>query len=281
MNKQPIFCKFFGVVLFLAIAAGSVCAESPDKLPRPTSYVSDFAGVVDAGSKQSLEGLCKETFEKAHATIEIVTIKSLDGLTIEDFTTQLDDKWKVGPKGSDKGIVMVFAIKEHKRRIEVGYGLEGILNDAKVGDIGRSMVPQLQKGQYGPAILSGAQQIAAVIAADAAGTIDTGVTTAPAVDPVDLDAVEIAEIHRQQVLGNRIMFGMGALVFLFIAGMVVLVWRQVRLRGHSSRGSTTGSSGSSDSSESSSSSSSESSSSSDFDSGFGGGSGGGGASGDW
>jgi len=279
VNQQHLFCRFYGVVLFLAIAAGFVCAESPGKLPRPTSYVSDFAGVVDGASKQSLEDLCKQTFETSHATIEIVTIKSLDGLTVEDFTTQLEDKWKVGPKGSDKGIVMVFAIKEHKRRIEVGYGLEGILNDAKVGDIGRSMVPQLQKGQYGPAILSGAQQIAAVIAADAAGTLDTGVTTAPAVDP---EAVEIAEMNRQQVLGNRIMFGMGALVFLFIAGMVLLVWRQVRRTGHSSRGSTTGSSGSSDSSDSSSSSSSDSSSSSsDFDSGFGGDSGGGGASGDW
>lgn len=279
MNQQHIFCKFFGVVLFLAIAAGFVCAESPDKLPRPTSYVSDFAGVIDAGSKQSLEGLCRQTFETSHATIEIVSIKSLDGLTVEDFTTQLEDKWKVGPKGSDKGIVMVFAIKEHKRRIEVGYGLEGILNDAKVGDIGRSMVPQLQKGQYGPAILSGAQQIAAVIAADAAGTTGAGVTTAPA---VDAEAVEIAEMNRQQVLGNRMMLGMGALAFLFIAGMVFLVWRQVRRTGHSLLGSTTGSSGSSDSSDSSSSSSSDSSSSSsDFDSGFGGDSGGGGASGDW
>ena len=279
MNKRHIFCRFYRVLLFLAIAAGCVRAESPGKLPRPKSYVSDFAGVIDDASKQSLEGLCKDTFETAHATMEIVTIKSLDGLTIEDFTTQLDDKWKVGPKGSDKGIVMVFAIKEHKRRIEVGYGLEGILNDAKVGDIGRSMVPELQKGQYGPAILSGAQQVAAVIAADAAGTIDTGVTTAPAVDP---EAVEIAEMHRQEVLGNRIMFGMGILVFFFIGGMVFLVWRQVRRTGHSLLGSTTGSSGSGGSSDSSSSSSSDSSSSSsDFDSGFGGDSGGGGSSGDW
>ena len=279
MNKRHIFCGFYGVVLYLALASGCVCAESPDKLPRPTSYVSDFAGVVDTGSKQSLEGLCRQTFETSQVTIEIVTIKSLDGLTVEDFTTQLEDKWKVGPKGSDKGIVMVFAIKEHKRRIEVGYGLEGILNDAKVGDIGRSMVPQLQKGLYGPAILSEAQQIAAVIATDAGATADTGIVTAPTIDP---EVAAIADFNRQQALGDKIMYGVIGFFFLFIAGMVFLVWRQVRLRGHSSRGSRTGSSGSSDSSDSSSSSSSDSSSSSsDFDSGFGGGSGGGGASGDW
>ena len=276
MNQQHLFCRFFGVVLFLAIAAGFVCGESPGKLPRPTSYVSDFAGVIDAGSKKSLEDLCRQTFETSHATMEIVTIKSLDGSTVEDFTTQLEDKWKVGPKGSDKGIVMVFAIKEHKRRIEVGYGLEGILNDAKVGDIGRSMVPQLQKGQYGPAILSGAQQIAAVIAADAGVTTDTGVTAAPAVDP---EAAAIADFNHQQALGDKIMDGFVILFFVFIAGAVFLIWRQVRRGGISSRGSTTVSSDSSDSS--SSSNSDSSSSSSDFDSGFGGDSGGGGASGDW
>jgi uncharacterized protein len=68
-------------------------------------------------------------------------------------------------------VVMVFAIQDHKRRIEVGYGLEGILNDAKVGDIGRSMVPLLQQSQYGPAIQYGAQQIADDIAADAKVTL--------------------------------------------------------------------------------------------------------------
>ena len=279
MNKPHIFCKFYGVLLFLAIAAGCVCAESPSKLPRPKSYVSDFAGVVDDSSKQSLEALCRQTFETAHATIEVVTIKSLDGLAIEDFTTQLEDKWKVGPKGSDKGIVMVFAIKEHKRRIEVGYGLEGILNDAKVGDIGRSMVPQLKTGQYGPAILSGVQQIAAVIAADADAATDTGAGAAPAVDP---EAPAIAEPNRQQVGGNsRFMFVVGALFFAFFAGVIVFVWWLIR-GGTSSQGSTGVSSfSSSDFSDSSFSSSSDSSSSSsDFDSGFGGDSGGG-ASGDW
>ena len=280
MNKPHIFCKFYGVLLFLAIAAGCVCAESPSKLPRPKSYVSDFAGVVDDSSKQSLEELCRQTFETAHATIEVVTIKSLDGLAIEDFTTQLEDKWKVGPKGSDKGIVMVFAIKEHKRRIEVGYGLEGILNDAKVGDIGRSMVPQLKTGQYGPAILSGVQQIAAVIAADADAATDPGVSAAPAVDPGE---PAIAESNRQQVGGNsRFMFVVGAFFFAFFACMIVFVWWLIR-GGTSSRGSAGVSSfSSSDSSDSSFSSSSDSSSSSsDFDSGFGGDSGGGGASGDW
>jgi len=152
---------------------GAVRAEDPTKLPQPTTYVSDFAGVMDASSQESLEELSKQVYEKAHATIQVVTIKSLDGADIDQFTTALEDKWKVGPKNSDKGIVMVFAVKEHKDRIEVGYGLEGILNDAKVGDIRRSMNAELEQGQFGPAILAGEQQIAAVIAKDAGVTLDT------------------------------------------------------------------------------------------------------------
>ncbi len=146
-------------------------AESVKDLPKPTSYVSDFAGVMDPASKQAIEQIAGQVYSKAHATIVVVTVKSLDGETIEDFATELEDKWKVGPKGSDKGVLMLFAVQDRKRRIEVGYGLEGILNDAKVGDIGRSMVPQLQQGQYGPAIEAGVGQIAQVIATDAGVTL--------------------------------------------------------------------------------------------------------------
>ena len=156
----------------LGVGVGCACAEQPDKLPQPTSYVSDFAGVVDAGSKQQMEDLCKQVYDKAGATIEVVTVKSLDGMAIEDFTSQLEDKWKVGAKGTDKGVILLFAIQDRKRRIEVGRGLEGVLNDAKVGDIGRSLVPLLQAGQYGPAMLSGVRQVGQDIAQDANVTLD-------------------------------------------------------------------------------------------------------------
>ena len=268
MNKPHIFCKFYGVLLFLAIAAGCVYAESPGALPRPKSYVSDFAGIIDETSKQNLEALCKVTFEQSHATIEVVTVKSLDGLAIEDFTTQLDDKWKVGPKGSDKGILMVFAIKEHKRRIEVAYGLEGILNDAKVGDIGRSMVPQLQKGQYGPAILTGAQQIAAVIAVDAGDTSEA--PAQPAAESV------LSKPKDDTSAGTWIAF---AIIVCF--GLILIIRFILKAVRSSHFLGASGVDGSSSASDSSFSSSDSSSSSSDFDSGFGGDSGGGGSSGDW
>jgi uncharacterized protein len=163
--------RFASLFLLCVFAASFARAESPDKLPKPTSYVADFAGVIDPASKENIEQLAWQVYSKAHATIEVVTVKSLDGQDIDSFTTALGDKWKVGPKSTDKGVLMVFAIQDHKDRIEVGYGLEGILNDAKVGDIRRSMHDDLIQGQYGPALQSGVLQIANVIAADANVTL--------------------------------------------------------------------------------------------------------------
>ena len=155
----------------MLLAGFSAWAEDIDKLPAPTGYVNDFAGVIDADSRQRMEALCTELDQKAHAQIAVVTIHSLDGDAVADYANRLEEKWKVGAKGTDKGVLMLFAVNDRKRWIEVGYGLEGILNDAKVGDIGRSMVPALQQGQYGPAIYGGLKQIADDIAADANVTL--------------------------------------------------------------------------------------------------------------
>ncbi len=116
-------------------------------LPAPTGYVNDFAGVLSPSTKSNLESLCTQVDRQAHAQIAVVTIKTLDNdQSIDEFATALEEKWKVGKKGTDRGVLMLLVMNPRKYRIEVGYGLEGILNDAKVGDIGRAMVPAAQPG---------------------------------------------------------------------------------------------------------------------------------------
>jgi uncharacterized protein len=255
-------CAVYFVAVFFVVCAHAR-AESVSQLPTPTSYVEDFAGVIDANSKQQMEQLSREVYQQAHATIEVVTIHSLDGESIEQFATDLEDKWKVGPKGSDRGVLMLLAINDRKRRIEVGYGLEGILNDAKVGDIGRGMVPWLQRGEYGPGLLEAQQQIAGVIAADA------HVTLAPFQQPVPQPAPQRS---RNDWLGIVIFFVI--LFFLFRGGRRGgggwLPWFILgNMMGGGGRGGGNwgggGGGGGND----------------DFGGGFGGGSGGGGASGGW
>jgi uncharacterized protein len=153
--------------LLVVIATPFLRAERVQDLPQPTNYVSDLAGVLSPQTIQGLNALCRQVDLQAHAQIAVVTVKSLDGEPIEDFTTALEDKWKVGAKGTDRGVILVFAIQDRKRRIETGYGLEGILPDSKVGVIGRSIVPQLQAGDYNAAISSAVVQVAQIIAADA------------------------------------------------------------------------------------------------------------------
>ena len=158
-------------VLALGAAFVPLRAETVKDMPQPTGYVTDLAGVLSQQTIAQLDQLCTEVDQQAHAQIAVVMIKTTGDETIDQFGVDLATKWKIGPKGTDKGILMLFAVDDHKRTIQVGYGLEGALNDAKAGDIGRAMVPQLRSGDYDGAVTLGVEQVAQVIAQDAGVTI--------------------------------------------------------------------------------------------------------------
>ncbi len=167
MNRAS---RWLGIVLLLVLPM-ALAGESVKSLPAPTGYINDFAGVLSPSTKQEMETLCGQVDRQAHAQIAVVTIKTLDDdQTIEEFATELEDKWGVGNK-EDRGVLMVLVMTPRRGRIEVGYGLEGILNDAKVGDIGRSMVPAANRGDYNTAVPLGVRQIAGIIAQDAGVTL--------------------------------------------------------------------------------------------------------------
>ncbi|HVJ07716.1 MAG TPA: TPM domain-containing protein [Acidisarcina sp.] len=146
-------------------------AERIEDLPQPTDYVSDFAHVLSPATVQALDRYCLQVDQQAHAQIAVVTVKNLDGGDIDDYAIRLWDKWKIGGKSTDRGIMILLATEDHKRRITTGYGLEGILPDGKVGDIGRQMVPYLRANDFDSAVTLAVQQVAQVIAADAGVTI--------------------------------------------------------------------------------------------------------------
>lgn len=202
--------RWLAVVLLIFAPSVVLTAESVSTLPAPTGYVNDFAGVLSPSTKASLENLCYQLDRQAHAQIAVVTIKTIDGdQSIEEFATALEDKWKVGAKGTDRGVLMLFVMTPRRGRIEVGYGLEGILNDAKVGDIGRSMVPAAQQGDYNTAIPLGVRQIAQIIAADAGVSLNL--------------AQPIHQYHRQQapIQLNLVEIVLGGGVILLILFFLV------------------------------------------------------------
>jgi len=162
--------------LLLLLPMGWLRAEKPADLPIPTTYVNDFAHVLTPAGVQKIEDLCLQVHQKADAELVVVTIKSLDdGTSIEEFTVQLEEKWKLGKKGEDRSALMVLVLNPHKLRIETGYGLEGILNDAKVGAILDQAVPLAKGGDYDGALYTGVQGMATVIAADKGVTLTSAV----------------------------------------------------------------------------------------------------------
>ena len=171
----------FGLFLaaFILISVRALLAEKVDSLPRPDDYVSDFANVLSPQAIAQLDSICSELdHSKADAQLAIVTVHNLDGEDPADYANQLEDKWKMGKKGSDRGVLLLLAVDDRKYRIDVGYGLEGILNDAKIGDIGRAMVPYLRNRDYDNALLLAVGRMAQVIAADANVTLDANAAVA-------------------------------------------------------------------------------------------------------
>ena len=165
-------------LVLLSALPGS--AERVEDLPKPTDYVSDLAHVLSPGTVAQIDHICSQLdHSAANAQIAIVTVRTLDGDDAADFANRLEERWKVGKKGSDRGILMLFAIQDRKRWIEVGYGLEGILNDARIGDIGRAMVPALRAQDYDAAVLLGTRQTADIIAADAHVALDDSAPSHP------------------------------------------------------------------------------------------------------
>lgn len=162
------------LVLALSPAAG---AEKVSDL-KPTNYINDFAGVMDPGTVSKLNQLGLEVEQKTKAQISVVTIKSLDGETVEQFAVDLFKAWGVGGKQDNRGILVLLSVGDRKYRIETGYGLEPILTDGKVGGFGREMVPYLRQADYSAALELMTNRIAQTIAQDAGVTL-TGTTVRP------------------------------------------------------------------------------------------------------
>src|SRR2546430_2499943 len=163
---------FRAAVLLCAAFFGAVFARAEDiKSIHPTGYVTDLAGVIGTEKKASLEALCTELEQKTGAQLAIVTVRSLDGQSVEYYAVDLFRQLGIGSKKDNRGVLLLVAPNDRKFRIEVGYGLEPVVNDARAGDAGRAMVPFLRQSDYGDAVETGAWQLAKYIADDSNVTL--------------------------------------------------------------------------------------------------------------
>ena len=152
---------------WIVLGAAVFVAAEPIASLRPSNYVNDFAGVLDAATQARLNDLCWQVEEKAQAQIAVVTVKSVDGQDVVSYAVALYQKWGIGAKGKDRGVLILLATQDRKYWTTVGYGLEAILPDGKVGGFGREMVPLLRSGDYAGAVTLMTVRVASVIAQDA------------------------------------------------------------------------------------------------------------------
>ena len=186
-------------------------AEKVSDLPQPIDYVSDFAHVLSPEAVARIDAICNALdHSAAHAQIAMVTINSLEGDDAAEYANQLEEHWKMGDKGQNRYALVLLAVGDHKYRIETGYGVEGVLNDAKVGDIGRAMVPDLRARDYDGAALYAVGTIAQDLADDAHIALNVDMPAQP-------ESVQAP--HQGSVLGKIILL---IIVLVFFGGFSLL-----------------------------------------------------------
>jgi uncharacterized protein len=160
------------ILVFLALfAAALTCwlprirAERLDDL-TPLGYVNDFANVLTHETRVQLSNLSVELDDRAHAQLVLVTIHSTGGVPIQEFASEMYQRWGIGYKPEDRGVLILLAIDDRHYKVEVGYGLEPILTDGKVGELARQMKPFLERGDYDHAVLYLTGEVARVIGAE-------------------------------------------------------------------------------------------------------------------
>ncbi len=145
MIKKPLLYLFF----LLPIVCFNVNASTPNPPDVPRDYVVDLAGILSNNSFSQLNSMLQNLERRTSAQVLVLTVQSLDGQSIEEFSFDTKEKWKLGQKGKDNGVLVVIAVKDRKYRFEVGYGLESTLPDSFVGTLGREyLVPNFRQGNY-------------------------------------------------------------------------------------------------------------------------------------
>lgn len=152
-----------GFLAAIYLVLGAVAAAQPKipSAPAGNIYIQDYAGVVKDDVEPKIHALGKQIAAATKAQVVVVTVKSLEGVPIEDYALSILREWGIGDKKLNNGVLMLVAVNDRQSRIEVGYGLEGALPDAKTGAIqDEYMLPFFAQGDFSRGIYNGYKAVA-------------------------------------------------------------------------------------------------------------------------
>jgi uncharacterized protein len=166
MNTR--FNVLISTVLFMIFWSTASFSVQPPVPKMPSGYVVDLANIIGDNYEMSLKGYLQELEQKTTVQMVILTINDLEGESIFDLSLSIaHDKWKLGQKGKDNGVLLMVSLKDRKYWTQVGYGLEGVLPDSLVGSIGRQyLVPYFKEGDYSKGITAASLAVINEIASD-------------------------------------------------------------------------------------------------------------------
>lgn len=206
--------------------------------PEPVGFVNDFANLLSEGAKKDIGTLLAKYERETSIEIAVVTVSSLQGLTVEDYTIRLAESWGVGKKKKDNGIVLLVAPQERKVRIEVGYGLEPELTDAAAGQIIQNVIlPAFKAGKMEAGVVSGVRAIVehlgAATPAERAGKRQV------ALEEAREDRAALIKTGLIVVVFFGLMLALGGIIVMIFLTIKVRRERQELLRKHKQENETT------------------------------------------
>lgn len=175
LNKKNIIVKIL-ILLFIIINAFTVNSLAVVN-PTKDFYVNDYAGLLNSETKNYIINANKSLYNQTGAQIVVVTIQSLGNDSLEDYSTELFRSFGIGDKTKNNGVLLLLALEEREFRVEVGYGLEGILPDGKTGRIqDEYIIPYLRQDNWNDGIRNGFSAILNIVADEY--SVEVGAETA-------------------------------------------------------------------------------------------------------
>jgi uncharacterized protein len=209
--RKSLFPVLF--LCFVLIGAGLPLAGAVE-YPKPQGHVNDFAGVKDPQTRQNLEQTLAQLTEKTGAEVAVVTVPDMGGLDESTYAVELFKEWGIGSKERNDGVLLLLAVKERKVRIEVGYGLEPIITDARSGQIlDQYVIPSFRQNDFNTGLNQGALALAGIIAKERGAELDAAVP-----EPVP------REVQRRPGGSGNLPFP----VILFLAIMILVLFGGAR-----------------------------------------------------
>ena len=193
----------FLVIVQLLGVGRALAAEAPIP-PAPTQWVTDTAGFLSPGARDTLNQQLRAYERQSGHQIIAWIGKTTGDIPIEDWAVRAFEKWRIGRKGLDDGIAMIIMAEDRKIRIEVGYGLEGKVPDITANQVIQDiMVPRIRAGDRDGAVVAGVSRLVGAIEGQA--PMPRGPTGG-----------EATRAQRPMSLGQMIFLGLAGLVFFIL-----------------------------------------------------------------